>query len=291
MALRLSGDGRITGVDTALTGLITDAGGGIIQPDDPSVIPLTLAGASGQTANLFEVKDNDDNIVVNVEPDGDLIVAGDIEFNGNDLAEELFLKSPSASPNFTGQVVVPNGTASAPSISPSGDINTGLFFPAADTIAFSEGGVEAMRIDSSGRVTTPYQPSFYAYGSGSLSVSGTSQLRIIELANTYNNVGSHFNTSTFKFTAPIAGTYLFFGRATTSTATSTGPALFINVNNGSFALEVAINYSNINFTAFSGMMIQTLQANDSVELSINNYNNTSFTLDRGRCSLSGFLIG
>ena len=44
------------------------------------------------------------------------------------------------------------GTAAAPAISPTGDTNTGVFFPAADTIAFSEGGVESMRIDSSGNV-------------------------------------------------------------------------------------------------------------------------------------------
>ena len=49
-------------------------------------------------------------------------------------------------------VVVGAGTASAPSIAPTGDSNTGIFFPAADTIAFSEGGVEAMRIDSSANV-------------------------------------------------------------------------------------------------------------------------------------------
>jgi hypothetical protein len=42
------------------------------------------------------------------------------------------------------------GTVSAPSITTSGDTNTGIYFPAADTIAFTEGGVEAMRIDSSG---------------------------------------------------------------------------------------------------------------------------------------------
>jgi hypothetical protein len=44
------------------------------------------------------------------------------------------------------------GTASAPVISKSDDTNTGIFFPAADTIAFSEGGAESMRIDSSGNV-------------------------------------------------------------------------------------------------------------------------------------------
>jgi len=44
------------------------------------------------------------------------------------------------------------GTAAAPAIVPTGDTNTGIFFPAADTIAFAEGGAEAMRIDSSGKV-------------------------------------------------------------------------------------------------------------------------------------------
>jgi hypothetical protein len=34
----------------------------------------------------------------------------------------------------------------------TGDGNTGIFHPAADTIAFCEGGLEAMRINSSGQV-------------------------------------------------------------------------------------------------------------------------------------------
>jgi len=44
-----------------------------------------------------------------------------------------------------------DGTAATPAIRGT-DANTGIFFPAADTIAFSEGGVEAMRIDSSGNL-------------------------------------------------------------------------------------------------------------------------------------------
>jgi hypothetical protein len=54
--------------------------------------------------------------------------------------------------NTTQQVAFTAGTAAAPSITPSGDPNTGIFFPAADTIAFGEGGAEVMRIDSSGQV-------------------------------------------------------------------------------------------------------------------------------------------
>jgi hypothetical protein len=44
------------------------------------------------------------------------------------------------------------GTVSLPAITTSGDTNTGIYFPAADTIAFTEGGAEAMRIDADGDV-------------------------------------------------------------------------------------------------------------------------------------------
>ena len=40
---------------------------------------------------------------------------------------------------------VPAGSAGAPAIYPTGDTNTGVFFPAADTIAFAEGGAEVAR--------------------------------------------------------------------------------------------------------------------------------------------------
>ena len=44
-----------------------------------------------------------------------------------------------------------DGSAATPAIRGT-DTNTGIFFPAADTIAFAEGGVESMRIDSAGNV-------------------------------------------------------------------------------------------------------------------------------------------
>ena len=44
-----------------------------------------------------------------------------------------------------------DGTAAAPAIRGT-DTNTGIFFPAADTIAFSEGGAEAARFDASGNL-------------------------------------------------------------------------------------------------------------------------------------------
>jgi hypothetical protein len=52
----------------------------------------------------------------------------------------------------TGTVSVTGGTAAAPSITPSNDTNTGILFPTADSVAFSAGGVEAMRVASNANV-------------------------------------------------------------------------------------------------------------------------------------------
>lgn len=49
-------------------------------------------------------------------------------------------------------LVLAAGSASAPSLTTTGDTNTGLCFPAADTISASTGGTERMRIDTSGNV-------------------------------------------------------------------------------------------------------------------------------------------
>lgn len=63
-----------------------------------------------------------------------------------------FYAGGTAANYFAGQVQLGAGSAATPALSTTGDTNTGMFFPAADTIAFAEGGAEAMRIDSSGNV-------------------------------------------------------------------------------------------------------------------------------------------
>jgi len=52
----------------------------------------------------------------------------------------------------TGVTTLAAGTLGAPALTTSGDTNTGMFFPAADTIALVEGGVEVIRINSSANV-------------------------------------------------------------------------------------------------------------------------------------------
>ncbi|CAB5229405.1 hypothetical protein UFOVP1556_50, partial [uncultured Caudovirales phage] len=52
----------------------------------------------------------------------------------------------------TGVATFAAGTVALPSITTSGDTNTGVYFPAADTVGVTTGGTERMRIDSSGNV-------------------------------------------------------------------------------------------------------------------------------------------
>jgi hypothetical protein len=68
--------------------------------------------------------------------------------SGGDL---VFATSPTLTTATLSGVTQLNGsgTAAAPLLTRTGDTNTGIFFPAADSIAISTGGVEAMRIDSS----------------------------------------------------------------------------------------------------------------------------------------------
>lgn len=88
-------------------------------------------------------------------------------------------------------LVVSAGSTSAPSISPTGDSNTGIFFPSPDTITFTEGGVEALRITSSGDIgiaTTNPQGSLEVVNT----VVGTGVTTVLRVRQSSSNTETNF---------------------------------------------------------------------------------------------------
>jgi hypothetical protein len=77
------------------------------------------------------------------------------KLTNTDIYGSLYVQGTQTTGSLTtlGTLIAPLGSAPLPSYTFSGDLNTGLFSPAADTLAFSTNGVEKLRIGSNGDLT------------------------------------------------------------------------------------------------------------------------------------------
>ena len=109
-----------------------------------------------------------------------------------------------------------DGSAATPAIRGT-DANTGIFFPAADTIAFSEGGAEAMRIDSSGNVGIgTSSPSYKLDVRSSLAVlDGSSNIGFWANGSTYTQVWQTLQSVNDFIIQTAASKYMSFGTNST----------------------------------------------------------------------------
>ena len=154
-------------------------------------------------------------------------------------------------------------------------------------IAFETDAAERMRIDNSGRVTMPYQPSFEAYKTSSTTATG-----IIVFDTTNHNIGNHYNTSTGRFTAPVTGTYLIISQIFVS-GTSSGTARQDIRLNGSNIVEGKFYYSPSDYEHNTLSRVLKLSANDYVEVHLITLPSSGGNSLGGRpfTSFSGYLIG
>ena len=116
---------------------------------------VTYASTGGLLADSANLTFNGTTLTANTI--GAFTLGGTISGGGNQINNVIIGASTPLAGSFTtlsasGVATFSAGTVSAPAITTSGDTNTGIFFPAADTIAFTEGGTEAMRIDNNGNV-------------------------------------------------------------------------------------------------------------------------------------------
>ena len=79
-------------------------------------------------------------------------VSASVATSGTTPAITVTLGAITPSSVSTGVVTHSAGTALLPSVTTTGDTNTGIWFPAADTVGVSTGGIERVRVDSAGNI-------------------------------------------------------------------------------------------------------------------------------------------
>ena len=155
------------------------------------------------------------------------------------------------------------GSVGLPSISFIGDSNTGIYSPAADTIAFVEGGTEAVRIDSNANVgigtTSPlggYRLSLTGGGGLNIQNTGASDNSIVKYSNSgrnwyaglrgdTSNVWALSDDSAFRMIVDTSGNFQF-NSGYGSVATAYGCRAWVNFNGtGTVAIRASGNVSSI----------------------------------------------
>lgn len=163
--------------------------------------------------------------------------------------------------NGTTGIAGPDGSASTPAVQGT-DSNTGLFYPAADTVALSTGGSERLRIDSAGLVgigtTTPNTFSFnnlvVASGSANagMAIYGTGQTTLAFATGTSGGnsfrgyiqyTGGGTDTMAFGTAANERMRIDSSGNVLVGTTTSPSGSGNISINNGIYSVGVYNNSS------------------------------------------------
>lgn len=173
-----------------------------------------------------------DGSITTAKLGGDITTAGKALLDDADAAAQrttLGLGTAN-SPTFagltlTGAGVLAAGTVTAPTLAPTGDSNTGLWFPAADTVAMSTGGSERLRINSTGQLGLGVTPT------AELDVNGNYAANIVAMAalDVDCSAGNYFTktisgNSTFTFSnAPASRSFSFTLELTHTSGTVTWP--------------------------------------------------------------------
>ena len=170
------------------------------------------------------------------------------------------------------------------------NVNTG-------TIKDSTGNTTAISIDSSGRMTMPNRPVFYAVNlgdTGSVTISGNYLLSDKGTWSTPVNRGNIFDTSTGRFTCTVAGVYQLQGVVTVSaTSSDAGDGWgFRFFKNGGALSNVELAYAPgpiSGYESHTGATIyEDLNVNDYIEIGISGSNDSFNFL---HWALGGHLIG
>jgi hypothetical protein len=143
--------------------------------------------------------------------------------------------------------------------------------------AFYTSNTERMRIDTSGRVTTPYQPYAEATCGSTYNFPTGAAPTTIVYGSVSQNIGSHYNSTTGIFTAPVAGVYFVSGSAlvNASSANATDYRIMLMKNGAGITVFSASKAGGYPSMQISQCIL--LAVNDAIKFSIYNDSGTGST--------------
>ena len=148
---------------------------------------------------------------------------------------------------------------------------------------------DAMTIDHDGVITKPLQPAFHADYDGTGSISDGN---VLTYPNVRLNVGSHYSTSTGKFTAPVAGNYLIYWDAIGGNDADVYRfKLYKNDAQYLDAVQLRIDTPASAYGNGTKVEIVPLAASDTLKIYFDSDSGNVAYADQNYLTFGGFLIG
>ena len=147
---------------------------------------------------------------------------------------------------------------------------------------------DKFRLTQEGYVTTPSQPAFRVGKTTSQTSSSGGFIDPISFQQTDFNIGNHFSTSTSKFTAPIAGRYIFNWSISMNRNSAAWTGVYSYVNGSYLDWTNSFQYSAPSWFPHDACIIVNLAANDTFH--IVGRHDSNATIDNSGW-FAGYLLG
>jgi hypothetical protein len=192
-----------------------------------------------------------------------------------------------------GPFILPDGAVGAPALTNTGDLDTGIYFPAGNQLAIATQGVQRELFDADGHITRPTQSAFLVRPTTDQDdIASGGDVTIVWGTEIFDQ-NSDFASNTF--TAPVTGKYLLAVTIRLQNIDTASTFYRISLITSNRTYDQIMDPGGLStdpaFWNFSMSVVADMDAADTVTVAINQYTGTAQTDIETLSSFSGYLLG